>query len=269
MRIGSSLVLIAIGAILKFAVTTSVSGINVSTVGVVLMVVGIAGLVISLVMANTARRTDVRTDVVAAANQHRFARLSVDGAPMLTRTTPSLVIAGVQVVPPPGAFVQAAAEAEVAIAAIAMGAVGKAKRVADLFSGLGTFSFALAAKSRVLAIDNDRELITALEDAVRMATGLKPIEAKVRDLFHDPLSPRELDAIDAVVFDPPRAGAKAQAGALAKSKVRTVVAVSCNPATLARDLAILIDGGYRLESVTPIDQFLFTPHLEAVAVLRR
>lgn len=212
---------------------------------------------------------DARTAVVAAANQHRLARLSVDGVPMLTRTTPSLIMAGVPVVPPPGAFVQAAAEAEATIGSVAIAAVGKAKRVADLFSGLGTFTFALAARSLVLAIDSDRRLIAALDDAARKATGLKPIETKVRDLFHDPLSPRELDNIDAVLFDPPRAGAKAQAEALAKSKVRTVVAVSCNPATLARDLAILIDGGYRLDSVTPVDQFLYTPHLEAVAVLRR
>ncbi len=210
--------------------------------------------------------------VVAAAAGHHIARLSLKGTPILTRASPSLRIAGVDVIPPPGAFLQAALEAEQAMQQIAVAAVGKARRVADLFCGLGTFSFALAAKAKVLAVDSDRTLIDALIGATRQAKGLKPIETKVRDLFHDPLSPRELDGIDgidAVVFDPPRAGAKAQAEALAKSKVRTVVAVSCNPATLGRDLAILIGGGYRLESVTPIDQFLYTAHLEAVAVLRR
>ena len=209
------------------------------------------------------------TAVVETANQHRIARLSVDGVPMLTRATPALTMAGIQVVPPPSAFVQVAAEAETVMAALAVEAAGKAKRAVDLFAGLGTFTFALAAKARVLAIDSDRSLITALGDATRKASGLKPVETKVRDLFQDPLSARELDGVDMVVFDPPRAGAKAQAEALSKSKVKTIVAVSCNPATLARDLVILIDGGYRLKSVTPVDQFLFTPHLEAVAVLQR
>ena len=152
---------------------------------------------------------------------------------------------------------------------IACDAVGKAKRVADLFSGLGTFTFGLARRAKILAVDSDRALITALGDAARKAQGLKPIEARVRDLFHDPMSARELDDFDAAVFDPPRAGAKAQAEALAKSKVKTIVAVSCNPVTLARDIQILLDGGYKLGRVSPIDQFLFTAHIEAVAVLWR
>lgn len=227
------------------------------------------GLDIDFAGAKATFNIDARTAVVDIANRFRIARISVDGVLMLTRAVPALTMSGVQVVPPPGAFVQAAAEAETAMAALAVEAAGKSKRVVDLFSGLGTFTFALAARARVLAIDSDRSLITALADATRRATGLKPIETKIRDLFQDPLSPRELDGIDTVVFDPPRAGAKAQAEALGKSKVKTVVAISCNPATLARDLAILIDGGYSLKSVTPIDQFLYTPHLEAVAILRR
>ena len=227
------------------------------------------GLDIDFAGARRDLGADARAAVVLTADSHRIARLSLDGVPMLTRATPTLKISGADVVPPPAAFVQAAVEAETAMAAIAVAATGKSKRVADLFSGLGTFTFALARTAHVLAIDSDRRLITALNDAARKATGLKPIETKVRDLFQDPLSPRELDGLDAIVFDPPRAGAKAQADALAKSKVKTVVAVSCNPATLARDLGILIGGGYRLQAVTPIDQFLFTPHLEVVAVLRR
>lgn len=215
---------------------------------------------------------DVSSAVVAAAANHRIARLSLKGAPILTRASPALRIAGIEVVPPPGAFLQAAAEAEQAMQQIVVEALGKSKRVADLFCGLGTFSFACATRSKVLAIDSDRRLIDALTAAARKAQGLKPIETRVRDLFHDPLSPRELegiDGIDAVVFDPPRAGAKAQAEALARSKVKTVVAISCNPATLGRDLAILIAGGYKLKSITPIDQFLYTAHIEAVAVLTR
>lgn len=212
---------------------------------------------------------DAHAALVGIASDNRIARLTLDSVPMLTRTTPALKIGGVEVVPPPGAFIQAAAEAETVMVKIACDAVGKAKRVADLFSGLGTFTFGLARRAKILAVDSDRALITALGDAARKAQGLKPIEARVRDLFHDPMSARELDDFDAAVFDPPRAGAKAQAEALAKSKVKTIVAVSCNPVTLARDIQILLDGGYKLGRVSPIDQFLFTAHIEAVAVLRR
>ena len=121
----------------------------------------------------------------------------------------------------------------------------------------------------MLAVDGDQAAIDALDVAARRVQGLKPIETKVRDLFREPLSARELKDFDAVIFDPPRAGAKAQAERLAQSDVPLVVAVSCDPGTLARDLRILVDGGYSIESVTPIDQFLFSAHVEVVAVLRR
>ncbi len=226
------------------------------------------------VAAETGRRRRFEAKLPALthhAAKARVLRLTVDREPVLIRAMPLMTIAGVTVEPPPGSFVQAAGEAETAMAAIAVAAIAKAeaKRVADLFCGLGAFTFALAQKARVLAIDSDRAMVTALATATRGASGLKPIETSVRDLFHDPLSPRELDRLDAVVFDPPRAGAKAQAEALAASKVKTVVAVSCNPATLARDLRTLVDGGYRLERTAAIDQFLFTSHIEAVAVLTR
>lgn len=229
------------------------------------------GLDVGIETGSKRRRDGMLPDLTRVAHAGRLLRITVDGDPVLLRARPPLQIAGVTVEPPPGAFVQAAAEAETAMARIAIEAIteAKAKRVADLFCGLGAFTFALAHKARVLAVDSDRPMVEALAAAARKATGLKPIEARVRDLFKDPLSTRELDHVDAVVFDPPRAGARAQADALARSKVRTIVAVSCNPATLARDLRILVDGGYRLERAVPIDQFLFTPHLEAVAVLRR
>ena len=152
---------------------------------------------------------------------------------------------------------------------LALTATEKAKRVADLFCGLGTFTFPLARRARVLAVDSDAEAIAALTAAAKHAPGLKPIETKVRDLYRMPLAAKELDGFDAVVFDPARSGAQAQAEQLALSKVATIVAVSCNPGTLSRDVRILIDGGYALESVTPIDQFLYAAHVEAVAVLRR
>jgi 23S rRNA (uracil1939-C5)-methyltransferase len=127
----------------------------------------------------------------------------------------------------------------------------------------------LVRRARVLAIDSEKEAIAALSAAARRVHGLKPIETKVRDLFHTPLSAREMEGLDAVVFDPPRVGAAAQAEQLARSKVPIVAAISCNPATLARDARILVDGGYRLRCVTPIDQFLFSAHVEAVAVFER
>ena len=188
---------------------------------------------------------------------------------MLERASPSLRLGDAEVVPPPGAFVQAVAEAEAAMAALVAAAAAKAKRVADLFCGVGTFTFPLARTARVLAIDGDKGAIAALSAAARRVQGLKPIETKVRDLLQTPLSAKELDGLDAVIFDPPRAGAAAQAEQLARSKVPVVVAVSCNPATLARDARILVDGGYRLRAVTPIDQFLFSAHVEAVAVFER
>jgi 23S rRNA (uracil1939-C5)-methyltransferase len=152
---------------------------------------------------------------------------------------------------------------------LVVAAIGKAKRVADLFCGVGTFAFPLARKARVLAVDGDAAAIAAVSAAARRAQGLKPIETKVRDLFQTPLSAKELEGSDAVVFDPPRAGAAAQAERLARCKVPTVIAVSCNPATLARDARTLVDGGYRLRAVTPIDQFRFSAHVEAVAVFER
>ncbi|MDD9916181.1 MAG: class I SAM-dependent RNA methyltransferase, partial [Rhodospirillaceae bacterium] len=105
--------------------------------------------------------------------------------------------------------------------------------------------------------------------AIRRAAGNRPVTAQVRDLARRPLTVSDLNACDAVVFDPPRAGAQSQAAALVQSTVPVIVAVSCNPGTLARDLSLLVDGGYRLQSILPIDQFPWSPHVEAVAILRR
>jgi 23S rRNA (uracil1939-C5)-methyltransferase len=201
--------------------------------------------------------------------EHRLARIAFNGDIVMERATPSIVLGAAEVVPPPGAFVQAVAEAEAAMVRLVAAAAGKAKRVADLFCGLGTFALPLARTARVAAFDGDRAAVEALAAAVRRARGLKPVEARVRDLFQAPLSARELEAFDAVVFDPPRAGAAAQARQLARSKVPVVIAVSCNPATLARDARTLVDGGYRFSAVTPIDQFLFSAHVEAVATFLR
>ena len=198
-----------------------------------------------------------------------LARISVGGVPVIERQAPVLRFAGKAVIPPPGTFLQAVPQAERAMIDLATAAVGKARHVVDLFCGLGTLTLPIAQKARVAAFDADRRAIAALEDALRRNQGLKPVSTHARDLFRDPLAPMELKDYDAVVLDPPRAGAKAQCERLAQSKTKRVVMVSCNPATLARDLRILIDAGFSLEAVTPIDQFLYTPHLEAVAVLSR
>ncbi len=210
-----------------------------------------------------------RAKIGEIAASAKLARVSVGGVPVIERQAPVLHFAGKAVTPPPGAFLQAVPEAERAMIDLVTGALGKAKQVGDLFCGLGTLTLPIAQKARVTAFDSDRSAIDALNKAQRKNQGLKPFTARVRDLFRDPLSPIEMKDLDAVVLDPPRVGAKAQCERLAQSKVKRVVMVSCNPATLARDLRILINGGYRLETVTPIDQFLYSPHLEAVAMLSR
>ncbi|HRD75226.1 MAG TPA: RsmD family RNA methyltransferase, partial [Hyphomicrobiaceae bacterium] len=200
---------------------------------------------------------------------HRIARLTIGRELCLMTARPELDLGGVRVTPPPGTFVQAVEMAEQAMRSEVLAGACRGGRFADLFAGVGTFALPLARLGRVMAIDNDRSALAAIEEAGRRNPGLKPIEVRARDLMRDPLSPRELDQFDVVVLDPPRVGAKSQAEALARSKVPRVIAVSCNPATLVRDLAVLAAGGYAIERATPIDQFLFTPHLEAVVVLSR
>jgi 23S rRNA (uracil1939-C5)-methyltransferase len=203
------------------------------------------------------------------AERAPFAEVSLEGDIVVSRSAPRLTMSGVAVTIPPTAFVQAVGVAEARLADLVVDGVGKARRVADLFCGLGPFSFTLARRAKVLAIDSESTAVTALAAATRHATGLKPIETRTRDLFREPLARKELEGIDAVVLDPPRAGAQAQAEMLARSGVPTVVMVSCNPATMARDCRILVDAGFDLGAVTPVDQFLYAPHVEAVAVLTR
>lgn len=212
---------------------------------------------------------EARQQLAAEAISAGIARLSIGGDVIMTAGAATLGVGGVLVKPPAGIFLQAAPEAERLMTELILDALPKVKVIADLFCGLGTFTFALARRARVQAFDGDRRAIGVLEEAAKAAPGTKPITAKVRDLFREPLSTRELDGMDAVVFDPPRAGAQAQCERLAKSKVRTVVAVSCNPATLARDARLLIDGGFRLGSVVPVDQFPFSAHVEAIATFHR
>ncbi|MFA5956258.1 class I SAM-dependent RNA methyltransferase [Hyphomicrobium sp.] len=211
----------------------------------------------------------IRTALASEASALGLARLVIGGESVVETLQPFLTFGDVDVILPPAVFVQAVEAAETEIAQRIVAALGKAKKVADLFCGLGAFTFPMAARARVSAFDGSQVAVTALANAAKKASGLKPITAVVRDLFRDPLSALELNEHDVVVFDPPRAGAEAQSQRLAKSKVKTVVAVSCNPATLARDARHLIDGGYKIESVTLVDQFIYSAHVEVVAVFRR
>jgi 23S rRNA (uracil1939-C5)-methyltransferase len=228
-----------------------------------------AGLDVAVVAGAGRLQPAAAAEIGRIVAQHRLARVAVDGEMVIERAAPLLNVAGCAVAVPPGSFVQAVEEAERVMAGLVVGAVGTAKRVADLFCGVGAFTFDLARRARVLALDRDQAAIAALAAGARRAQGLRPIEARVRDLFRAPLSAKELEGFDAAIFDPPRAGAKSQAQQLACSQVPTIVAVSCDPGTLARDARLLVDGGYAIESVTPIDQFLFSAHVETVAVFRR
>ena len=209
--------------------------------------------------------TERLTALASVAETHNLARLTRHGELVAQRTQPVLQVGRVRVPLPPGAFLQATAEGEKTLARLALDYVGKARQVADLFAGIGTFALRLADVARVSAADSDSTMIKALQRAASTTSGLKPIEAQTRDLFRRPFMANELKVFDAIVFDPPRQGAEAQARELAKSAVPVVVAVSCDAATFARDAKILIGGGYKLAAVTPVDQFRYSHHVEIVA----
>ncbi|CAH2394935.1 class I SAM-dependent RNA methyltransferase [Mesorhizobium ventifaucium] len=198
-----------------------------------------------------------------------LARLSIDGEIIIEPKKPVVTFGGVAVAVPPGAFLQATEAAEQTMVDAVGRHLARAKKVADLFAGCGSFALRLAAKAEVHAVEGDAAALLALDRAFRFASGLKRVTSERRDLFRRPLTFKELNTFDGVVFDPPRAGAEDQSRQIARSDVPLVAAVSCNPVTLARDLRILVEGGYALKSVTPIDQFLWSPHVEAVALLEK
>ena len=210
------------------------------------------------------------TEAVSAfAAQHKLARLSVDegyGAAARWEPAPvTIALGGVPVPFPEGAFLQATADGEAALVAAVREAVGEAQTLADLFSGLGTFAFSLSG--RVHALEGARDAILALQQAANRSG--RPIATEHRDLFRRPLTKAELSRFDAVVLDPPRAGAKEQAAELAASTVPKIVYVSCNPSTFARDAKLLVDGGYRLEHIQPVGQFRWSTHVELAARFSR
>ena len=206
---------------------------------------------------------------IAAATAHDVARLSNHGVTMIEQRPPILTMGIAEVALPPGSFLQATVRGEEVLAGEVLAGVGKARRVLDLFGGVGTFALRLASTATVHVADLEAAPLAALARAARAKPALRPVTIETRDLFRRPFSSADLARFDAVIFDPPRAGAEAQAQQLAASVVPVVTAVSCNPASFARDAAILLKGGYVLERVVPVDQFLYAAHVELVALFRR
>jgi len=210
----------------------------------------------------------IESKIVSFAAEKKILRISLHGEPLAQLMPPTHLVGNVRVNLPPAPFLQATAEGERVLAEKVMQAADGTKSAVDLFSGIGTFALRLAGIAKVSAFDNHEPSIQALQAAAK-TPGLKPVTAIVRDLFRWPLVTDELKKVDFVVLDPPRQGAETQARELAKSKVKKIAYVSCDADSFARDAKILMQGGYKLFEVTPVDQFQYSPHVELVGVFRR
>ena len=212
----------------------------------------------------------IRETLIALAESADIARVSwgdrATAEPVIVRRTPQLILGDVTIEPPPGAFLQATKRAELVMRAGVTAWLGEAARTADLFAGIGALS--LGKPGKLSLFEYDRPSVAAVDAAARKLGGNR-VTVQLRDLFRRPLDTRELDAFDALVLDPPRAGAAAQCAELAASKVKRVVYGSCDPGSFARDVRTLQDGGYRLEKLMPIDQFLWSAHVELIALLTK
>lgn len=236
---------------LKIQVTDSLDGLDVDVVGG-----KDADGPLSAALAGWAGEADV-------------ARLTWNGVPIATARPPRQRFGPAHVVPPPGAFLQATLQGQMALLGAVRHAVADAGRIADLFAGCGTFALPLAAGADVMAVEGEAAMVAAMTTGWRQSPGLRPLVAETRDLFRRPLEPVELNRFDAVVIDPPRAGAEAQVARLADSAVPVIAAVSCNPVTFARDAETLCRAGFQLEWVQVIDQFRWSGHTELVARFSR
>jgi 23S rRNA (uracil1939-C5)-methyltransferase len=240
---------------------------------------GARGAELALTVTETAQGPDVAVtggkpadaalllDLARLAEARGFARLTWGGDMAALLQPPVQRFGRALVALPPGAFLQATAHGEAALLAAVRAAVGDAGRIADLFAGCGTFALPLAEAAEVLAVEGDAAMVAALEKGWRTAPGLRRVTASARDLFRRPLEPDELRGIEAVVIDPPRAGAEAQTARLAAARVPVIAMVSCNHATFARDARILTDAGYVIDWVQPVDQFRWSAHVELAARL--
>lgn len=211
----------------------------------------------------------LRLDLARLAEAHGLSRLTWGEETVALRVAPLQRFGRALVTPPPGAFLQATAEGEAALLDAVIDALGPARRVADLFAGCGTFALPLAERAEVHAVEGDAAMAAALDKGWRQAEGLRKVTVETRDLFRRPLEPDEFKGIDAVVIDPPRAGAEAQTAALARSGVPVIAAVSCNPITFARDARTLVAAGYRIDWVQVVDQFRWSSHVELAARFSR
>lgn len=229
----------------------------------------LTGFDVALTGAERRLNADVRAKLVQVAGEIGLARLSLNGDVEMERAAPLLRMGNADLSPPPGGFLQACRESEAAMLELVRQAIGKARKVVDLFAGSGTFSLPLAASAAVHAVESEEAALVSLQQAARKASGLKPITTEKRDLFRRPLNRTELQTFDAAVIDPPRAGAEAQSRELAASRIGRVAMVSCNATTFARDLNIMLQAGWRAMRITPVDQFLWSAHIEIVAALER
>lgn len=207
----------------------------------------------------------LRLELARVAEAHGLSRLTWDHEVVALREAPLQQMGRALVAPPPGAFLQATEQGQASLISAVQEAVGNARRVTDLFAGAGTFALPLAATAEVHAVEGDSAMMAALDKGWRQAEGLKRVTTETRDLYRRPLEPDEFRHVSAVVIDPPRAGAEAQSRTLAVAKVPVIAAVSCNPVTFARDARILLDAGYRLDWVQPVDQFRWSAHVELAA----
>lgn len=208
---------------------------------------------------------DLRMALARVAETFGIARLTWNAEVLALRTLPVQRFGKALVAPPPGAFLQATADGEAALLSAVKDAVWSARRVVDLFAGSGTFSLPLAETAEIHAVEGDAAMLAALDRGWRQAQGLHRVTTETRDLFRRPLEPDEFKGVDAVVIDPPRAGAEAQTVALARARIPVIAAVSCNPATFARDARLLADAGYGIDWVQVVDQFRWAAHVELVA----
>ena len=212
---------------------------------------------------------EMRSDAIKLASDHDFARLTWNGEIVVAARPAAWRFGRAVVSLPPLAFGQATAAGETELVARVSQATDGAERIVDLFSGCGTFALPLAEKAEVHAVEMDSAMLTALDHGWRQASNLKRVSHEIRDLFSRPLLAKELDRFDAIVLDPPRAGASAQCHQIAESKVNLVAYVSCNPVTFARDVKLLVGRGFEIDWIQVVDQFRWSGHVELVASLRR
>lgn len=213
--------------------------------------------------------TELRFELATFAQTHNVARLVWQNEVIVTMNPPAQTFGKAHVTPPPGAFLQATAHGEQTLLKAVQEIIGKAPRVIDLFAGAGTFALPLAENAEVWALESEGEMMDALDRGWRVAKGLKRVTTETRDLFRRPLEPDEFYKWDAVVIDPPRAGAEAQIATLAESKIKTIAMVSCNPVSFARDAGTLVNAGFTLNWIQVVDQFRWSPHVELVASFTR